>query len=75
VVWECETCDSWIGQDETNAFGYYAIWRTESGWLEHSDHDLKGTATHPNFDPDIQTISDFSYQQVIYEVDFYLTPK
>ena len=75
VVWGCETCAEVLGDDVTNVYGYYQIWRTESVWLEHSGHDFKGTATHPEYEEAYATIDDFSYQVIPYPRDFEMTPK
>jgi hypothetical protein len=75
VVWHCETCDALIGEDVTNAFGWYEIYLTESEWLLHEGHDLKGTATHPAYQPAYAYIDDFSYQFTPYTRNFLLTSK
>ncbi len=75
VVWECLTEGDPLGDDVTNLFGYYEIYRTESGWLDHSGHDFKGTATHPDYYDAYAWIDDFSYQVIPYTRNFYMTPK
>ena len=76
VTWDCETCDSQIGQDVTNVFGYYEIYLTALGWQAHEGHDLGGTATHPNYNPAYRSIPDFSYIDIPYgPIDFTLTSK
>ncbi len=74
VVWDCETCDSRIGEDVTNVFGYYEIYLTEAGWQTHEGHDLKGTATHPDYQTAYAYIYDFPYANIPYTRDFYMTP-
>jgi hypothetical protein len=69
VEWWCETCDMPIGDDAVDDLGRYDIDEVQSKWDAHDGHDLKGEASHPNYQSDYQTIDDFD-SSASYQRDF-----
>jgi hypothetical protein len=75
VGWWCETCDTWIGDDVVDDEGRYDIDPPPPfRWEDHEGHDLKGMASHPDYEDGYRTIKNFD-SSASYQRDFVLIPK
>jgi hypothetical protein len=74
VYWECETCPEYLGDDATDAYGFYEI-DYSGDWEDHDGHNLKGYASKPDYSTATNTITNFQSTNIPYRRDFYLYPE
>jgi hypothetical protein len=74
VEWECETCDEFIGEDATDAYGFYEI-DYDGDWSNHDGHNLKGYASRTGYNTATNTVTNFQSANIPYGRDFYLYPE
>ncbi len=71
VHWECETCDKFLGENATDAYGYYEI-DYEGDWSDHDGHNLKRYASKTGYQTGTNTITNFQSANMPYRRDFTL---